>query len=127
MFIQKAVENLLADRDIKRAAHAELRATCEQVLEEIRYNDYNFHFLSQLIVREVPKALLYLNPGPLIFLATVALRVLPVHLAPSRWRLLPRRPPYSQSLRDPKAAVTCPWRGSLSPSSWHAAQPSHLA
>ena len=37
MFIQKAVENLLADRDIKRAAHAELRATCEQVLEEIRY------------------------------------------------------------------------------------------
>ena len=38
MFIQKAVENLLADRDIKRAAHAELRATCEQVLEEIRYN-----------------------------------------------------------------------------------------
>ena len=41
MFIQKAVENLLADRDIKRAAHAELRATCEQVLEEIRYNDYN--------------------------------------------------------------------------------------
>ena len=36
MYIQKAVENLLADRDIKRAAHAELRATCEQVLEEIR-------------------------------------------------------------------------------------------
>ena len=49
MFIQKAVENLLADRDIKRAAHAELRATCEQVLEEIRYNGYNIHFLSQLI------------------------------------------------------------------------------
>ena len=59
MFIQKAVENLLADRDIKRAAHAELRATCEQVLEEIRYNDYNFHFFSQLIVNEVPKALLF--------------------------------------------------------------------
>ena len=50
MFIQKAVENLLADRDIKRAAHAELRATCEQVLEEIRYNDYNIHILSQLIM-----------------------------------------------------------------------------
>ena len=49
MFIQKAVENLLADRDIKRAAHAELRATCEQVLEEIRYYYYNIHFLSQLI------------------------------------------------------------------------------
>ena len=41
MFIQKAVENLLADRDIKRAAHAELRATCEQVLEEIRYNHFD--------------------------------------------------------------------------------------
>ena len=101
MFIQKAVENLLADRDIKRAAHAELRATCEQVLEEIRYNGYNIHFLSQLITIMSnglsPKTVLYLNLGPLIFLATVALRVLPVHLAPSRWPLLPRRPPYSRS------------------------------
>ena len=36
MFIQKAIETLLADKDIKRAAHAELKATCEQVLDEIK-------------------------------------------------------------------------------------------
>jgi hypothetical protein len=36
MFIQKAIETLLSDRDIRRAAHAELRATCEQVLDEIK-------------------------------------------------------------------------------------------
>ena len=36
MFIQKAIEALLSDRDMRRAAHAEVKATCEQVLEEIK-------------------------------------------------------------------------------------------
>ena len=36
IFLQKAIENLLSDRDIKRSGHSELKAACEDLLESVK-------------------------------------------------------------------------------------------
>jgi hypothetical protein len=36
MFVEKALSNLLADRDIKRSHHAELKVACEKALADLK-------------------------------------------------------------------------------------------
>ena len=39
IFLQKAIENLLSDRDIRRSGHSELKAACEDLLESVKSNE----------------------------------------------------------------------------------------
>lgn len=41
MYIQKAIESLLADRDIRRSVHNDLRAACEEALKDLEKEDVN--------------------------------------------------------------------------------------
>ena len=68
IFLQKAIETLLSDRDIKRSGHSELKAACEDLLESVKNVEQEQEKLTNTVLPEVHSKSLASIPIGKVFL-----------------------------------------------------------